>query len=279
MTFKGLSLGDGSDYVITSIDGWEDRPETTNGSTPYPRRLGSWVGGLSSVKRVISVDLEILSSTSDNLTTIPKRNLAKATAMDNVESPLVLDLGYGITPELVYARVTAFTLPTTKGYGRQQSASIEFTATDPRRYSLQVNSARTGLPTPVRGEPYPITYGKYSAVLTPSNRGEALLQNLGNAETPAVYQVVGPSPQPSITLTNGSHVRRTYFNLPLAAGEVLRIDTKEGLVTVNGAVRNGITSGALVEDLGIPPGQSSVVLGGAGNDQTSLSVTWRDANL
>ena len=279
MTFKGLSLGDDSNYVITSIDGWEDRPETTNGSTPYPRRLGSWVGGLSATKRVVTVDLEILGDTSSYLTTTPKRALARALAMDDVESPLVLDLGYGIAPEQIFARVTAFSMPTVKGYGQRQSASIEFTATDPRRYSLNYNSAVTGLPTPIRGVEYPIQYGKYTAVLTPSNRGEAVLQNLGNAEAPAIYRITGPSPQPSITVTNGGHVRRTYFNLPLAPGEVLQIDTGAGLVTVNGAVRNGITAGALVEDLGLPAGQCAVALGGAGSAQTSLSVMWRDANL
>lgn len=281
LTFKGLSLGDESDYLIKNIDGWEDRPETTNGSTPHPRRLGSWVGGLSSVKRVVSIDLQILGRADDsNQTTIPKRKLSQTFAMDDEESPLMLDLGYGISPEMIYARVTAFDMPTVRGYGRIQPALVEFTATDPRRYSINTNTAQTGLPVPLRGINYPITYGRYAEYITPGNRGEAVIQNIGNAPAPPTYRIVGPVRNPIISVSGPKNFRRRIqFNVNLAAGEVLVAQPAYGTVTVDGAARRGITSGALIEDMEVPSGTSTVALGGSGSTNASLTVSWRDANL
>lgn len=280
MTFKGLSLGDNSNYLVSGIDGWEDRPETTNGSTPHPRRYGSWVGGLSSVKRVVSVDLQILGSKeTDWLTTSPKQKLREALAMDDVESPLLLDLGYGIRPEIIFARCTAFSMPTVRGYGRIQTASIEFTAADPRRYSVNENTSTTGLPVKMRGSEYPIPYGRAN-VITPSNRGEAIVQNVGNASSPASYKIVGPVKNPTITVAGAKdYRRRIQFNLNLAAGETLVANPSMGTITVDGVARRGVVSGALLEDMEIPPGNSTVTLGGTGSTAARLTVSWRDANL
>lgn len=280
VSFKGLRMNVDNNYLIVEIDGWEGMPDVTNGSSPRPTRNGSVLGGLTSPDRVITLTMDILGDPeNDYLTTVPKRKLRQVMTLNDVESELKIDLGYGEDPEIVFARVTALEMPTGAGFGHMQRVVIEFTATDPRRYSPVINTARTGLPTPVRGVQYPIPYGRYATVLTPENRGEAVLQNLGNSETTAVYKITGPSPKPSITVTNGGHVRRTYFNLALAAGEVLVVSTADGKVTINGAARYGIASGALVEDLGLPSGQCSVKLGGTGTTQTSLSIAWRDANI
>lgn len=281
MTFNGLSMGDGSNYLITNIDGWEGRPETTNGSTPRPRRLGSWAGGLSSTKRVVTVDLKILSSREDNnLTTVPKLRLGKAMAMTDDESPLILDLGYGIPAEQIFARVTAYDVPTVRGYGREQPAIIEFTATDPRRYSIQVNTAQTGLPVAVRGTMYPIAYGRFPEQITPENRGEAVVQNIGNCHTTATYRIVGPVKNPTITIAGEKgYRRRIQFNVNLAGGEVLYAETAYDSVEVGSVARQGITTGALISDMELPPGVSTVRLGGTGSSNAKLTVSWRDANL
>ena len=280
ITYKGLSLGDGSNYLVTNIDGWEDRPETTNGSTPHPRRLGSWVGGLSSVKRVVTVDLKVLTDREgDNFTTLPKRALRAAMAMDDDESELMVDLGYGIEREIIFARVTAFNMPTIRGYGQEQPALIEFTATDPRRYSIHVNTAETGLPVPARGIPDPFKYGRYPELSTPANRGEAVVQNIGNAPSTATYRIVGPITNPAITVTGKKHLRRIQFNVKLAAGEVLYAQSAYGSVEVDGTPRQGLTSGALMEDMEVPSGTSTVQLSGTGSQAAKLTVSWRDANL
>lgn len=281
MTFKGLSFGDNSNFLITNIDGWEDRPETTNGSTPHPRRLGSWVGGLSSTKRVVTVDLEILADrANDGSTTLPKNKLSKALAMDDEESPLMLDLDYYLPREIIYARVTGFDMPTSRNYARSQKALIEFTATDPRRYSVGMNYATTGLPVLLRGAAYPITYGRYAAVITPDARGEAIAQNEGNTATPPTYKLVGPVRNPTITVLGPKNFRRRIqFNVNLASGETLLAKPAAGTVTVDGAARRGITSGALIEDMELPAGISTVTLGGTGSGNAKLTVSWRDANL
>jgi len=279
--FKGLDLGDGSDYIVTGLDGWEDRPEITNGSAPRPHSLGSWVGGLGSQKRVITLDLLIPGLLSDdNQTTIPKARLRQVAGLDETESPLLIGLDYGTTPEIANVRVTAFSMPMVKGYGRLQTASVEFTATDPRKYSNGVYTATTGLPTAPRRQAYPLIYGEYTQAPTGAQRGEATMENLGNAASPAIFRITGPSQEPVITVTGESgKQKRTTFHTPLGAGEVLEVSTADNTVTLNGALRNGQTTGALVTHLEIPPGKSTVTLGGAGSDETQLTVKWRDATL
>lgn len=279
--YKGLNLGDGGDYIVTALEGWESRPETTNGSMPRPQSLGSWVGGLGSQKRVITLDLDILGSAENGWkTTVPKRNLRAVMGLDEEESELLVNLEDGSPPEVANVRVTSFNMPTRSSYDYRAQAFIEFTATDPRKYSNSFYHATTGLPTKSRAVNYPIAYGAFAGELGAATRGEAKLENLGNAMAPAIFKVTGPSPAPVITLTypNGKQ-KRTQFNTPLAAGEVLEAHTDTGIVTVSGATRSGQTSGALVTQLEIPPGLSTVTLGGTGSDETSLTVSWRDATL
>lgn len=279
--FKGLDLGDDSDYIVTSLDGWESRPEITNGSSPRPHSLGSWVGGLGSQKRVITLDLLIPGLIADgNQTTIPKSQLRRAMGLDDQEQPLLIGLDYGATPQISFARVTAFDMPTKRGYGRKQEAFIEFTATDPRIYSTGVYSATTGLPTPPRVHPYPLTYGQYALAPTGAQRGEAQVENQGNVPTPAIYRITGPSAGPVITVTGeGGAQKRTTFHTPLAVGEVLEVNTDKNTITLNGASRNGQSSGALAAHLELPPGKAVVSLGGTGSDETQLTVKWRDATF
>lgn len=280
ITYKGLSLGDDTEFIVTGIDGWETRPEITNGSTPHPRRLGSQVGGLSSVKRVVTVDLTISpTAKSDYLTTAPKRQLQQIMSLEDAESPLMMSLDYGLPPEIIFARVTAFDLPIARGYGRSQEAFIEWTATDPRRYSLQVNASQTGLPVAVRGMAYPIKYGRYPELITPANRGEAVVQNVGNSRTPATFVITGPVRNPTITVAGNGGPRRVQFNVNLVAGERLTANTSDGTVWIGGAARQGITSGALMEDMELPAGTSTVALGGQGSNAARLDVSWRDATL
>lgn len=282
ITFKGLNIGDGSNFVVTNVVGWESRPEITNGSSPFPNRLGSYLGTLSSVKRVVTIDLVILGDVQNNtLTTGPKRALSQVMNLDDDESPLMIDLGYGAEPELINARVTAYDVVTAKGYGRQATASIEFTAADPRRYSLKLNKSVTGLPVATRGVAYPVQYGRFNGLITPSNRGEAIIENIGNSKTPAVYTLVGPVKNPHITLNNGKgKLTRTQFNVNLASGETLIADTNTGDVTVGGAQRLGIITGALIQDLELPAGISTVTLGGTGSSAAArLTISYRDANL
>lgn len=279
VTFKGLNLGDGGDYVITGLDGWESRPEVTNGSSPRPHSLGSWVGGMGAQKRVVTIDLEILGLESDNYqTTIPKRKLRQIAGLSQTEEELLIGLEYGDTPEVIFARITDLAMPTRQGYGKRATAILEFTATDPRKYSTGIYTATTGVAVQSRAIAYPITYGTFPETLTPSQRGEAITENLGNAPSPAIYKITGPSPQPIITVTypDGKQ-KRTQINVPLAAGEVMTVDTANGMVNVGGANRSGQTSGAIISQLEIPPGQSTVTLSGGGD--ATLTVQWRDANL
>ncbi|WP_159702646.1 hypothetical protein [Arthrobacter sp. 18067] len=278
--FKGLNLGDDTGiYFIQSIDGWEDRPDIVNGSAPRSRRNGSMIGGLLASKRVITMDLDIASDPANgHTTTMPKRQLRKAMVIDDEEHELYVDLGYGIEPEIAFVRVTNFDMPTMPGNVQLAHATIEFVATDPRRYSPSLHTVSSGLQTRAPAVAYPITYpAQYSTALT--NPGEAQAINTGTDPSSPVFTINGPVSQPSITLVDGEGVRTTRFNLSIGLGEALTVDTNEGSVRLNATPLNGADRGALIEELTLRPGLTTVRFRGSGNSNASLVTQWRDATM
>lgn len=275
--FNGCDLADESRYVITGITGWDDVPDLTDGTAARPRRHGSWPGGLSAPKRVVTVDLKIVGDRDgDDTTTAALKKLRQAFAVSDEERQLVVDLDYDLGVELINARVTALTLPIGRGYHRMRDCSVEFTATDPRKYSGAEYSASTGVATIGPGRPYPMS-GTFQYSTTAGSPGAFDAVNSGNTDTPPRFSVRGPLNRPTISVSDRAGRRRTTFNLNLTSSEVLLVNPADGTVTVNGADRFGAARGALVEDLIMRPGLSTITLGGTGTGR--LTTTWRDATL
>jgi len=276
--YNGLNLADDINYVLTGLTGWQGLPDITNGSSPRPRRNGSVRGGLLAQKRVIGVDLVIPGVLDDsNQTTKPKAALVAAMGLLDQEVPLTIDLGYGSRPEMAFVRVTAFDMAMQAGYGRNQPATIEFTATDPRRYSLDIHTSSTGLSTRAPGIAYPLTYPIHFTAL--GSPGSVDIPNVGNAETPATYTITGPINYPSITVVSPQGRFKTTFDLAVGAGEQLTVNSDTGEVKLNGSSRYGKARGSLTENLNLAPGVSTVTFGGQGDSSARLSIQWRDANI
>jgi Phage tail protein len=278
--FNGLDLADETRFLITSITGWDDMPELVSGTAVRPRRHGSWPGGLLATKRVVVVDFEILADPrADNTTTAAVQAVRKAMAISDNEQDLVVDLDYGIGEEAVKARVTSLLLPMQKGYGTRRSASIEFTATDPRRYKSVWTTKSFGTRTRSVIPSYPIKYPKGYAAY--GNPGDLAVVNEGYVDTPPIFRVTGPITTPSITITDSKGVRKVTFDLALSAGKTMVLDVQAGTARQGATSYYGDSRGALLEDMNLRPGLSTIHFAGTGNGSSNarLQVEWRSANL
>lgn len=278
--FNGLDLADESKYLITGISGWDDMPELVSGSAVRPRRHGMWPGGLLATKRVVVIDLEILADPeNENTTTAAMKELRKAMALDDTEHELLMDLDYDSGEEAITARVTSVLFPIGKGYGRQRSASIEFTASDPRRYVARWNSKSFGTRTRSVIPSYPIKYPKgYAQYGKP---GDLTVINEGHIDTPPIFRIRGPIQNPSITITDSKGTRKMAFDAFVPAGKELVIDVQNGTAKQGSNSFYGDTRGALLEDMTLRPGSSTIHFAGTGNSVANarLQVEWRSASL
>jgi hypothetical protein len=277
VSFNGLELSDESKYMITAITGWDDIPGISDGSAARPRRQGSWPGGLQAPKRVTVIDFLVLDNPKDgNINTAALMEAKQKLALQDDENELIIDMDFGLGGAVSNSRVTALTLPITAGYFRVRSASVEFTASDPRKYSVAGYSAQTGVKTIGPGQPYPMS-GTFQYASAPGAAGQVQVVNSGNAETPPEFTFRGPVNRPSVAIIDKTGRRKTTFDLNVATGETLVVRPASGEVLLNGASRYGTARGALVEDLSFRPGLSTVAFGGSGNGK--LVIDWRDATI
>lgn len=280
IAFNGLELGDDTLYNVTSIEGLDSLPDITIGMAPKPRRHGSWLGGKLAQKRVITMSFDILGDPDDDhRTTKPKNALKNALQLSDIEQPLIFELDYGEEPTLVHASVTALDLPIVQNYSRLRHGIVEFTCTDPVLYSAVGKAGSTPPPSIPAATPYGQAYG-FAYSESTGTSGTFLARNAGDSPTPVVYTITGPINMPAITLTDSVGVRRTQFNLALAATDRLVIDTANNSVKLNGTDRFGSAMGALVSELSIR-GNGDTTVGFTGEPQgtgsPALSAVWRDA--
>lgn len=278
--FNGLDLADESLFNVTSIDGLDSLPDLTIGMAPKPRRHGSWLGGKLAQKRVITIGLQILGDpTGDNRTTTAKNKLVNALQIMDVELPLIFELDYGDQPVMVYASVTALDLPIKQDYSRLREATIEFTCTDPMKYSAAAKQRTAAPPRVPEATPYGGQYG-FAYSITTGLSGAVTADNNGNSPAPAIYRMRGPITRPVITLVDSIGTRTVRFNVTLKASDELYVSSSANRVLLNGSDNYGAANGALVADLVMRPGETTVTFTGddtGGPVPPSLTVEWRDA--
>jgi hypothetical protein len=280
VAFNGLELGDDTLYNITSIDGLDSLPDLTIGMAPKPRRHGSWLGGKLAQKRIITLALQIMGDPADDWrTTKPKNALVNACQIMDVELPLIFDMDYGEQAVMVNASVTALELPIVSNYSQLREGIIEFTCTDPMKYTVASQQGAASPPTAPPAVEYGLDYGfQYSEAM--GTTGSFTAHNTGNSPAHAVYTIDGPISRPFITLLDSSGTRTTTFGTSLSERDVLKVDTARNSVTVNGSDAYGTARGALVADLVIRPGDTVISFNGdvPSGKFPQLNVSWRDAS-
>ncbi|MFJ9816156.1 phage distal tail protein [Streptomyces sp. NPDC101151] len=290
-----LLLGRGTSYRWGKLTGWSDLPGLDNGSVPRSDAHGAILGRLLAQSRVITVEDIRIRARAGELGSVVQQ-LEDVTGVTDDEIPLVVQLDER-GPRLAWVRATARAIPVERGYtlGSIAGAALQLTATDPRRYELLERSSSTTLPTAEPGLNWTTTdngdaglgwqtTANIDAGLSfgqPGSTGTITATNAGKAPSHPVIEFRGPVIMPS--LTNSATGDVLEYDLALAAGDVLTVDTGEGTVTLNGTASRLYTAtarSAPEQSFALWPGTADLVYRAApeSTDPAALvTVRWRSA--
>ncbi|WP_328318845.1 phage distal tail protein [Streptomyces sp. NBC_00388] len=283
----GLLMGTGTPYPVdrTGITGWDDLPELDLGDVLRPDQHGAWPGDRWAQPRLIGATVWLAPPAGTD-------PLATATAFRSATGPggqerwlAVRLLGETLA---VRARVSRRVVPQDRAYALQGFAkvSLQWTATDPRRYGPVLHDAITGLPVGETGLAWDDTAG--SGLRWPlgwgaaGNAGSIAAANAGGASVRPVVEFRGPVQRPSLTrLSDG---RQLQYDLALGAGDVLTVDTETGTVLLNDTASRIYTAtpDSSPEQLfQLEPGTTDLAF--RSDDTTpspaaSVTVRWRDGH-
>ncbi|MFR9795504.1 phage distal tail protein [Streptomyces sp. MS06] len=279
MQWAGLLLGPGTPYAVdrTGLTGWEDLPAFDSSDADRPTSHGAWPGARYAKPRKVGGTLRLLpAQSSDALETA--KALRQAFALRDEERWLAVRL-HGETLA-VRARVSRRVVPADRQYATQGSAkaSVQWLATDPRRYRMTQATATTGAPQPESGLTWPLAWPLDFG--TAAVTGDVVADNDGSAPTHPVITFRGPCATPSVFEHTGG--RRLRYDITLADTDELTVDTSAGTVTLNGSAsrRNTATADSGPEELfSFEPGRAQLSFrpdtSGSGAE---MSVTWRSAD-
>lgn len=294
--YGALLLGPGTPYRWKTLTGWEDLPPLDSGSVARSDAHGSFPGRLLAQARTIGLEGLMVRAPRDRIGAVVGA-LNAGTHLVEDERPLVVwldDRG----PLLSWARAIRRAVPTTLGYrvGTILDGAVQWEASDPRRYALAEQSATARLPAAEPGldwntSPGPESLGWPLEFGTPGSTGALSATNAGDAPTHPVIEFRGPVVRPSLTKTGTGEVLE--YDLPLAADDVLTVDTGAGTVLLNGAAsRLGtvtarsvpeqtftLAPGELVGN-GVAPTTTPLIFRaapGSTDPAASVTVRWRSA--
>jgi hypothetical protein len=228
--WAGLLIGPGTPFTVdrSGLTGWEDLPEYDAADVDRPTSHGAWPGARYAKPRKVggTVWMNPLEGAGPEALAALRRSFA----LGAEERWLAVRL-LGETLA-VRARVSQRVVPADRVFATQGAAkaSVQWTATDPRRYTALEQTVITGPPEPEPGLTWPLTWplnwGR--AVST----GDVVADNNGSAPTHPVITFRGPCTMP--TVTERFTLRRLRYAIELSAADVLEIDAGSGTVTLNG---------------------------------------------
>lgn len=281
--YGDLLLGPGTPYRWRRITGWGDLPALDSGTVARAGAHGAFPGQLLAQARTIGLDGLIVRA--------PRGTVgAVVGALEDATGPVVDELPFVAWldergPLLAYARVVRRAVPADKGYtvGTITGGAIEWEATDPRRYELTERTASATLPSAEPGLEWhvdeqgvegglawPLTFGAVGST------GALSVTNNGKAETHPLIMFRGPVVRPSLVNVATGDVLE--YDLPLAAGDVLEVDTRAGTVTLNATASrlDRATSRSVPEQtFTLAPGTTGLAFRAAPESDPSASVVVR----
>ncbi|MFE4260306.1 phage distal tail protein [Streptomyces sp. NPDC056883] len=277
MQWAGMLFGPGTPYTIekSGLSGWEDLPEFDSSDAERPTGHGAWPGARYAKPRKIGGTLWMVPEQGASLATV--RALRQALTLGDQERWLAVRLHGEVLA--VRARVAQRIVPADRTYATQGAAkaSVQWLATDPRRYLVDEQSALVFAPEPESGLTWPLVWPlKWG---TASRTGDASADNDGSAPSHPVITFRGPCGTPSVTERISR--RRLRYAIDLAAGDELVVDTGAGTVTLNGNAsrRHTATADSSPEELfTFEPGRAELSFRpDTAAPGALMSVRWRNA--
>ncbi|MFI6979847.1 phage distal tail protein [Embleya sp. NPDC050154] len=280
--FAGLLFGPGTPFRIASegLGGWEELPAIDTGDAARPAGHGSWPGALWAGPRTITAQVWVMPDPGADADEIREhvRALRRATAVDHRERWLAVRL-HGETLAC-RARVLQRVVPTDRRFVGQgvAKATIQWQATDPRRYEPEEQLLGTELPSRENGLTWPLAWPL--AWGRAGSTGDLTVTHHGSAPIAPLITFHGPCDRPSLRLP-ATGVALSY-DIDLAQGDELTVDTSDGSVLLNGTASRKETaeSGSAPEELfTLDPGDTLLSFRAAsGGPGARAEVRWRTAH-
>lgn len=294
--YGDLLIGAGTPYGWQSLTGWEELPPLDSGTVLRSDAHGAFPGVLLAQSRTIGLDGLMVRA--------PRASIGAAVAALNAGTvPVDAELPFVAWldergPLLAWARAVRRAIPVGKGYtvGTIVGGAVQWEATDPRRYALAEDTATAGLPMAEPGLDWGTDGAGEDAGLDWHTDGEGVdaglsfgqsgstgalsARNDGTAATHPVVEFRGPVTRPALTnLATGDALE---YDLPLAAGDFLTVDTREGTVTLNGTASRIHTATARSvpeQTFTLPPGTTDLTFRAAPDSDPAgtVVVRWRSA--
>ncbi|MEE1751739.1 phage distal tail protein [Streptomyces sp. SP18CS02] len=281
--WAGLLLGPTTPFQIDrdGLTGWADLPALDAADADRPTAHGAWPGARWARPRVVTAGVWLLPDAAPGA---PGELLdafvrATGTGTDDAEQWLAVRL-HGRTTA-VRARIAQRAVPTDRRFttGGATRVTVQWTATDPRRYEPQEQSVSLALPRYGAGLGYPLGYPlDYGA---PASGGSAVAVNSGSVATCPRVEFTGPVTRPR--LVNHTTGRVLEYDITLAADDRLTVDVQEGTVLLGGRASRLYTAAP-----GSSPEQSFVLSPGEnrldfrapdGDPAAAARLSWRSAHL
>ncbi|MGW4030254.1 phage distal tail protein [Streptomyces sp. NPDC004838] len=277
MQWAGLLIGTGTPFAVdrSGLTGWEDLPEYDSSDAERPTSHGAWPGARYAKPRKVGGTVWMTPEAGTAPAAVYA--LRQALALSDEERWLAVRLHGEVLA--VRARVSQRVVPADRVFATQGAAkaSVQWLATDPRRYLVNEQLATTGPPEPESGLTWPLTW--------PLNWGQAkstgdvMAENTGSAPTNPVIVFRGPCTMP--TVTERVSRRRLRYAIDLTAADVLEVDTGAGTVMLNNSAsrRHTAMGDSSPEELfAFEPGRAELSFRpDSAGEGAQMTVRWRSA--
>jgi len=230
--FNGVTIGDGTAYDITSMDGLESLPAVTQTDIPRERDHGQFLGGMFAGGREVTLTFETIGTTDAGFRSALDALGAAFTINAFTELPFSWNLpGMAQVSRQVNVRLLAREIPLDIDYAHRKAVcAVRMWATDPRIYDSTTQTLTTTLPLSNGGAAWPITWP--TAWGSGGGSGSLTITNAGGFNAPAIIVITGPVDNPTIeNATEGKHLT---FNITLANTDTLTVDLRNKTVILNG---------------------------------------------
>ncbi len=261
----------GVEWWVTREDGWSGGPDVRLSLPSRPQRDGGFDAESFRSVRVITLDGVAIAPDMDAHEHAKNRIGA---VLSDGSALAELTVRERTVTRRALVRLSAGTKVVDKGpYSFE--FSLQVTAPDPLRQSVELHTATCGLPSPGPGVTFPLDFSQGLRFGDPLGGGLGLT-NAGTATAWPVWTVTGPCNQPVIR--NDSTGERLAFGLRLLDGDVLTVDVAARTVFLGGGASRRSTLLARSAWFGLPPGNTTVGFDALDSAEAgTLTATWRDA--
>lgn len=280
LEYNGYVLGDDATTFMVNLTGWEDLPPIDSSNTLKPASYGAWAGKKLPGQRILTWSGRFAPEDYSNWATLLDV-LKRAFTIPVADEELTIAVRTRNDIKVVFGAVTQRAIPMDYTYSYfGANITIQFECSDPRKYSLGEITKFISMPADTTdGLDYPLVY--------PLDYGVAALisdlniTNEGDAPSPVLLNFQGPAKNP--VLVNSTTGAQLGFNLTIADGEYLQVNTRTGTVLLNGTAdrlyTRQLTSSPILS-FALNPGVNEMhVYAEEWDSGSGVEIIYRDAYL